>query len=85
MSRVSDEKVTVAELLAAGGISRATFYRWTERGLLPAPTSYEPGQRGPVAVYPTEALTRIKEIRALLDEGFTLAAIAKRLAKLSHV
>jgi hypothetical protein len=84
MSRVRDKKVTVADLLAAGGISRATLYRWTERGLVPAPEGYEPGQRGPLAVYPPLALTRIQEIRALLDEGFTLAAIEKRLAKLSH-
>ena len=76
MSRVRDKKVTV---------SRATLYRWTERGLVPAPEGYEPGQRGPLAVYPPLALTRIQEIRALLDEGFTLAAIEKRLAKLSHV
>lgn len=85
MSRVRDKKVTVADLLAAGGISRATLYRWTERGLVPAPEGYEPGQRGPLAVYPPLALTRIQEIRALLDEGFTLAAIEKRLAKLSHM
>lgn len=85
MSRVRDKKVTVADLLAAGGISRATLYRWTERGLVPAPEGYEPGRRGPLAVYPPLALTRIQEIRALLDEGFTLAAIEKRLAKLSHM
>ena len=85
MSRVRDNKVKVADLLEAGGISRATFYRWTERGLVPGPEGYEQGQRGPVAVYPPSALARVKKIRALLDEGYTLVAVEERLAKLSPV
>jgi AcrR family transcriptional regulator len=69
--------VPVETMLQALGCARATLYRYIDRGLIPAPAQ---GRRGRAALWRPEALAQAKQVRALLDQGFTLAAIEQRLA-----
>ncbi len=63
----------VEELAARAGVSVDTIRFYQGRGLLPAPR-----RQGRVAFYDDAHLGRIRRIRELLDEGFTLALV-KRL------
>lgn len=72
--------VTTEALLEILGIGRTTLYRWIGRGLLLAPEGHESVPRfGRRARWPTGALERARQVRALIDEGFTLDAIARKL------
>ncbi len=72
--------VTTEELLEVLGIGRTTLYRWIARGLLLAPEGHESVPRfGRRARWPAGALERARRVRALIDEGYTLEAIAQKL------
>jgi transposase-like protein len=74
------EPATTAELLAILGIGRTTLYRWISRGILLPPEGQETVPRfGRRARWPPGARERAQQVRALIDEGYTLEAIARRL------
>lgn len=64
----------VEELAAASGVGVDTIRFYQGRGLLPAPR-----RQGRVAVYGDSHLERLKRIRSLQRQGFTLAQIRKVL------
>lgn len=71
---------TTEELLEILGVGRTTLYRWIARGLLLAPEGHETVPRfGRRARWPPGALERARQVRALIDEGYTLDAIARKL------
>lgn len=73
--------VTTQELLEILGIGRTTLYRWVARGLLLPPEGHDDIPRyGGRARWPAAARDRAKRVRALVDEGYTLDAIAHRLS-----
>ncbi len=69
----------VEELAAEAGVGVDTIRYYQGLGLLP-PT----GRQGRTAVYATEHLTRLRTIRALADDGFTLAQIKRLLDESGH-
>lgn len=72
--------VSTQELLDVLGIGRTTLYRWIARGLLLPPEGHEGTPRyGGRARWPAAALQRAKKVRALVDAGYTLDAIAQKL------
>ncbi|MGB0618931.1 MAG: MerR family transcriptional regulator [Myxococcota bacterium] len=60
----------VAELAEAAGVGVDTVRFYQSRGLIPAPR-----RKGRFAIYAEAHLERIRRIRALLDQGFSLAQI----------
>ena len=66
----------VEELARAAGVGVDTIRFYQGRGLLPRPR-----RRGRVALYDDGHLRRLRRIRALLAEGFTLAQIGRLLAR----
>ena len=60
----------VEELAAACGIKVFTVRFYQGRGLIPAPA-----RRGRAAIYGPAHLVRIRQIRSLLEQGFSLAQI----------
>lgn len=73
-------EVTTEALLETLGVGRTTLYRWIGRGLLLPPEGYDGVPRsGRRARWPAGALERARQVRALIDEGYTLDAIARKL------
>lgn len=66
----------VEELAQVAGVGVDTIRFYQGRGLIP-----KPKRRGRVALYDEGHLRRIRRIRALLAEGFTLAQIGRLLAR----
>ena len=64
----------VEELAAAAGVRVDTVRFYQAKGLLPAPR-----REGRIAVYEQAHLDRLRRVRALLAEGFTLAQIGRLL------
>jgi DNA-binding transcriptional MerR regulator len=64
----------VEQLAAAAGVRVDTVRFYQGRGLIPRPQ-----RRGRLAIYGDEHLSRLKRIRSLLDQGFTLAQIQRVL------
>ncbi len=62
----------VEELAAATGITVDTIRFYQGKGLIPPPD-----RRGRHAIYGTQHLARIQQIRSLLGEGFSLAQIGR--------
>lgn len=78
--RHKQEAVTTEALLEVLGVSRSTFYRYVERGIITPPEGYDiVAKVGRRSRWAPAALVRAKKVRALLDEGYTLAAIEARL------
>ena len=72
--------VTTQELLEILGIGRTTLYRWIDRGLLLPPVGHEATPRyGGRARWPPGARERARKVRALIDAGYTLDAVAQKL------
>lgn len=69
----------VEELAAEAGVGVDTVRYYQGMGLLP-PT----GREGRAAVYGPAHLTRLRTIRALADDGFTLAQIKRLLDESGH-
>lgn len=69
----------VEELAAEAGVGVDTVRYYQGMGLLP-PT----GREGRAAVYGAAHLTRLRTIRALADDGFTLAQIKRLLDESGH-
>jgi DNA-binding transcriptional MerR regulator len=65
----------VSELAQRSGVSVDTIRFYQGRGLIPMPR-----HSGRYAIYSEEHLARLRRIRQLLDEGFTLAQIRRVLA-----
>ena len=78
---VADETRTfrVEELAAEAGVGVDTVRYYQGMGLLP-PT----GREGRAAVYGTTHLTRLRTIRALAEDGFTLAQVKRLLDESGH-
>jgi DNA-binding transcriptional MerR regulator len=71
---------TTAALLETLGVGRTTLYRWIARGILLPPEGHENVPRfGRRARWPAGALERARQVKALIDEGYTLDAIARKL------
>ena len=66
----------VEELAARSGVRVDTLRFYQARGLLPAPERV-----GRVAVYGDEHLARVRRIKELQQQGFTLAQIHKVLER----
>ncbi|MGY8737774.1 MAG: MerR family transcriptional regulator, partial [bacterium] len=64
----------VAELASASGVGVDTVRFYQAKGLIPAPR-----RSGRFAIYSADHLERIRRIRSLLDEGFSLAQIRRLL------
>jgi DNA-binding transcriptional MerR regulator len=64
----------VGELAEASGVAIDTIRFYQQRGLLPAPS-----RRGRFAIYDAEHLDRLRRIRVLLEDGFSLAQIRRLL------
>jgi DNA-binding transcriptional MerR regulator len=64
----------VEALAAAAGIAVDTLRFYQTRGLLP-----KPGRRGRVAIYGPGHLQRLRRIRSLVEQGFSLAQIGRVL------
>jgi DNA-binding transcriptional MerR regulator len=64
----------VEQLAAAAGVRVDTVRFYQGRGLIPRPQ-----RRGRLAIYADEHLGRLRRIRKLLDQGFTLAQIQRVL------
>lgn len=64
----------VEEVAAAAGVRVDTIRFYQTRGLLPKPV-----RRGRVAFYDEDHLARLRRIRGLLDQGFSLAQIGRVL------
>ena len=64
----------VEELATAAGVRVDTVRFYQSRGLLP-----KPGRRGRAAIYDAEHLARLRRIRSLVEEGFSLAQIGRVL------
>jgi DNA-binding transcriptional MerR regulator len=62
----------VEELSAAVGVGVDTVRFYQTRGLLP-----KPDRRGRIAIYSETHLARLRRVRALVDQGFTLAQIRR--------
>jgi DNA-binding transcriptional MerR regulator len=62
----------VEELATAAGVGVDTVRFYQGRGLIPVPE-----REGRVAIYGDQHLTRLKKIRALLEQGFSLAQIGQ--------
>ena len=62
----------VEELAAAAGVRVDTVRFYQGRGLIPGPR-----RRGRLAIYDDAHLVRIRRIRSLLEQGFSLAQIHK--------
>lgn len=77
-AREKPPSVTVATLLETLDCGRATLYRYIDRGLIPPPVD---ARRGRPALWGSDALTRAKKVRKLIDQGYTLAAIEARLGE----
>jgi DNA-binding transcriptional MerR regulator len=65
-------KCRVEELASAAAVSVDTVRFYQGRGLIPVPE-----RQGRVAIYGDRHLARLKKIRALLEQGFSLAQIAR--------
>jgi DNA-binding transcriptional MerR regulator len=65
---------SIADLAAAGGVSRRTVRFYVQRGLLPPPGSLGRGAR-----YTTAHLARLLEIKAWQEQGVPLEEIRGRL------
>lgn len=68
------------QLAAAGGVNLQTLRYYERRGLLAAPERTLGGHR----VYPNEALTRLRVIKAAQRLGFTLTEVAELLDAGTH-
>jgi len=68
----------VEELAAAAGVSVDTIRYYQGRGLI-----LRPRREGRVAIYEDDHLERLRRIRGLLDQGFSLAQIRRVLDGLS--
>lgn len=80
--RHKQEAVTTEVLIEALRVSRSTFYRYVERGIITPPEGYDVVAKvGRRSRWTPAALACAKKVRALLDEGYTLAAIEARLTK----
>ncbi len=64
----------VEELASSAGVGVDTVRFYQARGLLP-----KPDRRGRIAIYADTHLERLRRIRALHDQGFTLAQIRRVL------
>jgi DNA-binding transcriptional MerR regulator len=64
----------VEALAAAAGIRVDTVRFYQSRGLLP-----KPGRRGRLAIYEADHLQRLRRIRSLVEQGFSLAQIGRVL------
>lgn len=64
----------VGELAEASGVAVDTIRFYQARGLIEAPT-----RRGRYAIYSADHLERLRRIRRLLDDGFSLAQIRRLL------
>jgi len=62
----------VEALAAAAGVRVDTVRFYQSRGLLP-----KPGRRGRLAIYDADHLQRLRRIRSLLEQGFSLAQIGR--------
>jgi len=69
----------VEQLAAAAGVRVDTVRFYQGRGLIPRPQ-----RRGRLAIYADEHLGRLRRIRKLLDQGFTLAQIQRVLEAPAH-
>ena len=65
-----------AELAAAAGVNRETLRYYERRGLLPRPDRSPGGHR----LYPAEAVTRLRVVKAAQRLGFTLDEVADLIA-----
>jgi DNA-binding transcriptional MerR regulator len=64
----------VGELAEASGVAIDTIRFYQSRGLIPPPS-----RRGRFAIYHPEHLARLRRIRSLLEDGFSLAQIRRLL------
>lgn len=70
------EHVTTDELLAVAESSRATLYEWVARRLLPRPRIVTGPGGEQFAVWPTEALARVRLIVEKIGEGMSMDDVA---------
>lgn len=75
-----ESAATTAELLEILGVGRTTFYRYIERGILLPPEGYT-AKFGRQARWSAAAVARVRKVRALIDQGYTLEAIAAKVAE----
>jgi DNA-binding transcriptional MerR regulator len=71
----NDVAMTIDELAARVGMTVRNVRAYASRGLLPAPRL-----RGRTGLYDDEHLSRLRLIRDMLAEGYTLAAVERLLA-----
>lgn len=74
-----DGDLTVDELAARTGMTVRTVRFYASEGLLPPPE-----RRGRVAYYDARHRMRLELIRSLQEHGYTLAAVARVLARIPH-
>jgi DNA-binding transcriptional MerR regulator len=74
-TRVADEEMTIDELAQASGTTARTIRSYQDRNLLPSPKIV-----GRTGYYGQAHLARLKMISRLLDQRFSLAAIAALFA-----
>ncbi len=66
------------ELMARGGISRATLNNYIALGILPRPVVRREGKGAPrLGYFPASALTRLERVNRLKREGFSMSEIAR--------
>jgi DNA-binding transcriptional MerR regulator len=71
--------MTTSEVTRASGATRARLRSWEARGLI-QPERVEHGSRT-WRVYAPDQVERIKEVMALLAEGYSLGGAARRLER----
>ena len=72
---ITEERFGIAELAELGGVSRRTVRYYVQEGLLPAPLGVGRGHH-----YAREHLERLLEVKALQEQGRSLAEIREVLA-----
>lgn len=76
MEQKAEDRIKMAELARAAGVSRRTIRYYISRGLMSGPL-----KAGRNAVYGPEHLERLAEIKRLQEQGLTLAEIGRVLGE----
>ena len=71
--------LTTDELLVAGGVSRELLYRWVAQRLIERPTFTASPDGGLIAVWPCEALERVRFVGDGERQGLTVKELANLL------
>jgi len=70
------DHVTTEELLAVSRSSRDTLYEWVAKRMLPRPSITTGAGREQYAVWPVEALERVRFIVGKIREGLAMDEVA---------